>query len=85
MGKIASELMVERLIDWNLDLTQAPTAEERTRIYQEQADELKETLAKSDLPAEDRKLIREGLERGGVLSRLRTVVPAGATSTRGNL
>lgn len=35
--------------------------------------------------AGDRELIREGIERGGVLSRLRTVVPAGTTSTRGEL
>jgi hypothetical protein len=33
----------------------------------------------------DLDLIREGMERGGVLSRLRTVVPAGATSRQGAL
>jgi len=33
----------------------------------------------------NRELIREGMERGGVLSRLRTVVPAGTTPTRGDL
>ena len=38
-----------------------------------------------DAPAGDRELIREGIERGGVLSRLRTVVPAGTTPTRGEL
>jgi len=38
-----------------------------------------------DAPAGDRELIREGIERGGVLSRLRTVVPAGTTPTRGDL
>jgi hypothetical protein len=36
-------------------------------------------------PAGDRELIREGIERGGVLTRLRTVVPAGTTPTRGDL
>ena len=35
--------------------------------------------------AGDRELIREGIERGGVLSRLRAVVPAGTTPTRGEL
>jgi hypothetical protein len=35
--------------------------------------------------AGDRDLIREGMEHGGVLSRLRTVVPAGMTPTRGDL
>jgi hypothetical protein len=33
----------------------------------------------------DRDLITEGLEQGGVLSRLRTAVPAGASPTRGAL
>jgi hypothetical protein len=33
----------------------------------------------------DLELIREGMERGGVLTRLRTVVPAGATSRQGAL
>ena len=33
----------------------------------------------------DLDLIREGLERGGVLSRLRTAVPAGTTPTQGAL
>ena len=35
--------------------------------------------------AHDRDLITEGLEQGGVLSRLRTAVPAGASLTRGAL
>src|SRR5512138_533839 len=39
---------------------------------------------KPDAPAGDRELIREGIERGGVLTRLRTAVPAGTTPTRGD-
>jgi hypothetical protein len=35
--------------------------------------------------ARDRVLITEGLEQGGVLSRLRTAVPAGASATQGAL
>jgi hypothetical protein len=35
--------------------------------------------------AHDLDLIKEGLEQGGVLSRLRTAVPAGASPTRGVL
>lgn len=34
---------------------------------------------------QDVELIRRGIERGGVLSRLRTAVPAGTTPTRGAL
>jgi hypothetical protein len=33
--------------------------------------------------SQDRELITEGLEQGGVLSRLRTAVPAGASATQG--
>jgi hypothetical protein len=35
--------------------------------------------------SQDVELIRRGIERGGVLSRLRTAVPAGTTPTRGAL
>jgi hypothetical protein len=35
--------------------------------------------------SQDRELITEGLEQGGVLSRLRTAVPAGASATQGAL
>ena len=38
-----------------------------------------------DAPSGDRELIREGIERGEVLTRLRTLVPAGTTPTRGAL
>lgn len=34
-------------------------------------------------PEEDLELIREGIERGNVMPRLRTAVPAGAASTQG--
>jgi hypothetical protein len=39
----------------------------------------------SEAGRDDLDLIREGLERGGVLSRLRTAVPAGTTPTQGAL
>jgi hypothetical protein len=43
------------------------------------------TQLSPEATAGDRELIREDLERGGMLSRLRTVVPAGTTPTRGEL
>src|SRR5205823_1756593 len=61
--------VVERLIDWNLDLTQARTPEERSRIYDEQAAELKDKLAQADLPPEDRKLAESLLENSALLSK----------------
>ena len=54
--------VVERLIDWNLDLTQARSPEDRSRIYDEQAVSLKATLANAELPAEDRKLAQSLLD-----------------------
>ncbi len=38
-----------------------------------------------DATASQRELVGEGIDRGAVLPRLRTVVPAGTTSTRGDL
>lgn len=58
--------LVERLIDWNLDLTQAQTPEERTRIYESQAAELKAKLADAELPPEDR-VLAESLVENSVL------------------
>jgi hypothetical protein len=39
----------------------------------------------ADATASQRELVGEGIERGAVLPRLRTVVPAGTTPTRGDL
>jgi hypothetical protein len=65
----ASPDVVERLIDLNLDLTQAQTPEERTRIYESQAADLKASLARTDLPPEDRKLAESLLENGELLTK----------------
>lgn len=65
----ATSDVVDRLIELNLDLTQAPTPEERARIYQSQAAELKASLAKTDLPTEDRKLAESLLENGERLTK----------------
>ena len=39
----------------------------------------------ADATASQRELVGEGIERGAVIPRLRTVVPAGTSSTRGDL
>jgi hypothetical protein len=39
----------------------------------------------ADAQPDDRALIRDAMDRGGMLTRLRTVVPAGTTLTRGDL
>lgn len=48
--------VVDRLIDWNLDIAQAKKFEERNRIYSQQESDLKATLASAELPQEDRSL-----------------------------
>jgi hypothetical protein len=77
-----------QLLATNRLLLDSPAGQDRkTRVLLEDLELVLAEIAQlsAGAPAEDRELIREGLERGGVLSRLRTVVPAGATPTRGNL
>ena len=52
----ASTDLVERLVDWNLDLTQAPSAADRSRIYSGQASALRAAVQKATLPEDDREL-----------------------------
>jgi hypothetical protein len=77
-----------QLLASNRLLLDSPAARDsRTRLLLE---DLELVLAEiAQLPANaspgDRKLIRDGMEQGAVLPRLRTVVPAGSTPTRGDL
>lgn len=64
-----SSELVGRLIEWNLDLTQAQSREERQRIYTEQVNGLKATLARADLPREDREWAEMLLENSHWLTR----------------
>ncbi|HUR96176.1 MAG TPA: hypothetical protein VMY76_16470 [Gemmatimonadales bacterium] len=77
-----------QLLATNRLLLDSPAAENRrTRLLLEDLELVLAEIAQLSpgASADDRKLIREGMERGGVLTRLRTVVPAGTTSTRGDL
>ena len=62
---LANADVVERLIEWNLELAQAPSAEERKRLAQREP-ELKTALAeaKAELSQEDRELSEDLLENG---------------------
>jgi len=76
------------LLATNRLLLDSPAARDRrTRVVLEDLELVLAEIAQLSpgAPAGDRELIREDLERGGVLSRLRTVVPAGTTPTRGEL
>lgn len=77
-----------QLLATNRLLLDSPAGQDRrTRLLLEDLELVLAEIAQltPQATAGDRDLIREGMERGGVLSRLRTVVPAGATPTRGDL
>jgi len=77
-----------QLLATNRLLLDSPAGQDRrTRLLLEDLELVLAEIAQltPQATAGDRELIREGMERGGVLSRLRTVVPAGATPTRGDL
>ncbi len=76
------------LLATNRLLLDSPAAQgRRTRLLLEDLELVLAEIAqlRPDATAGDRELIREGLERGGMMSRLRTAVPAGTTPTRGDL
>jgi hypothetical protein len=63
----ASGDVVEQLIDWNLQLSEAPTPAERTRIYAQQAAAFKEGVQQAQLAEEERDLAEKLLDTGSWL------------------
>ena len=83
-----ASVTARQLLATNRLLLDSPAGgDRRTRLLLEDLELVLAEIAQlaADPRPEDRELIREGLDRGGVLSRLRTVVPAGTTPTRGDL
>jgi len=77
-----------QLLATNRLLLDSPAATDRkTRVLLEDLELVLAEIAQlaTDARPDDRALIREGMDRDGVLSRLRTEVPAGTTPTRGDL
>jgi hypothetical protein len=77
-----------QLLATNRLLLDSPAATDRkTRVLLEDLELVLAEIAQlaADAQPDDRALIREGMDRGGVLARLRTEVPAGTTLTRGEL
>jgi hypothetical protein len=77
-----------QLLATNRLLLDSPAASDaRTRLLLQDLELVLAEIAQlSPQPrSRDLELITEGLEQGGVLSRLRTAVPAGASATRGAL
>jgi len=60
----ASDDLVDSLLDWNLRLTQAGSADERSRVYSESGRSLEEAVARFRLPSEHSLLAAEMLENG---------------------
>jgi hypothetical protein len=85
--RLASTTARELLATNRLLLDSPAGRDRRTRVLLEDLELVLAEIAQlaPGAPAGDRELIREDLQRGGVLSRLRTVVPAGTTPTRGEL
>ena len=76
------------LLATNRLLLDSPAADEaRTRLLLQDLELVLAEIAQlAPLPkSRDLDLINEGLEQGGVLSRLRTAVPSGASATQGAL
>jgi hypothetical protein len=53
---VASPVLIEKLVDWNLELAQAETPAERAQIYTKQEAAFKKAVEKSKLSAEEREL-----------------------------
>lgn len=85
--RLASVTARQLLATNRLLLDSPAAADRRTRLLLEDLELVLAEIAQlaADARPDDRELIREGLDRGGVLSRLRTEVPAGTTPTRGDL
>jgi hypothetical protein len=60
--------VVERLVDWNLAIAQAPSSAERKRLHAEQADRFRGALARAKLPPAERELAETLLENASWLA-----------------
>jgi hypothetical protein len=83
-----ASVTARQLLATNRLLLDSPASRDRrTRLLLEDLELVLAEIAQlsADPRPGDRELISEGLDRGGVLTRLRTEVPAGTTPTRGDL
>ena len=61
--------LVDRLIAWNLDLTQASSSTERDRVYADHAEMLKDALIQEEMSDPDRSLAEKLFQTGTLLAR----------------
>jgi hypothetical protein len=75
-----------QLLATNRLLLDSPAARDtRTRLLLQDLELVLAEIAQLSAQPRDLELVTDGLERGGVLPRLRTAVPAGASATQGVL
>ncbi len=65
----ASSDVVERLVDWNLNLARTPLPADRDRLYAGQAESLQDKVRRTELPDEERGLAESLLENAPWLAR----------------
>jgi hypothetical protein len=63
----ASVDVTEELVNWNLELTQSRTSQQRSRIYHERAADLEAAIETAKLPEEEHELAVALLDSGGWL------------------
>ena len=69
LRKAASADVIERLVDWNLNMACTPSAADRDRLYADQAADLKAEVLKARLPSGDRGFAESLLETAPWLAR----------------
>jgi hypothetical protein len=60
--------VIDRMIDWNLQLSEAPTLEDRQRLFAERAETFKVDVAKANLSESDRVFADNLMETGAWLA-----------------
>jgi hypothetical protein len=86
-GRLPSATARQLLATNRLLLDSPASQDRRTRLLLEDLELVLAEIAQlsPQAPAEDREMVRAEMEQGDVLTRLRTMVPAGTTPTRGDL
>ena len=63
----ADDDLLDHLVDWNLQISGAQSQSERARRYDEQADGLRATVARTNLPAGEAGVVNDCLDNGAWL------------------
>jgi hypothetical protein len=61
--------VLDQLIDWNLEISEAPSAVDRQRLFSERHEALKQSLGKAKLNSDDRALAEDLLANGAWMAQ----------------